>query len=111
MKKIIKIQTQTAWMIVNLVNESIGIRLPEIEFISKENCGEEIMKTFNECFPNINYSYTSSRGIIYRLLRPEIITQHPKILSFASVHEAVNKMGEVLDLSRDLQYKFHNLNL
>jgi hypothetical protein len=45
--------------------------------------------------------------VLYEFLRPEIITQHPRILKCTSPGDAENKLGKELKISTDLKYPHH----
>lgn len=115
--KTVKIHTVLAWKIVNYLVDGTGLKMPNTRHDSlietpdgTPNSDENHpLEIFNEMFPIVNYSFSSGHGVLYRLLRPEIIFQHPKILQYSTADDAYSELGEKLELSTELQYPHHKL--
>jgi hypothetical protein len=107
-KKDVFMPTALAWLMVNYQTEN-GFKMNE----KANNFGDIKIHQdiFDPLFRNekikINYSFTSMHLVLYEFLRPEIITQHPRILKCTSPEDAENKLGKELKISTDLKYPYH----
>ena len=110
----VNINTVLAWKIVNYNIIDGKLTMPrtdsdsEIEekgfLIDKEGCN--LMDIVTAIFPDLttnNFHY-----VLYKYLRPEIVTQHPQLLGCANVGEAKSIFAELIEIKDGYQYKFHD---
>lgn len=108
MKENVSISTAFAWHIVNYQTEN-GFKMnKKADDFGDIKIHQDI---FTPLFCNdkikVNYSLSSMHLVLYKFLRPEIITQHPMILRCTSPEDAEDKLGKELELSADLKYPYH----
>jgi|GEM_PF-3802369 len=112
------VDTILAWKIVNMSSEwsdaLVGqdLKLPktnrdkEIDFkIGPEITSFPILKERNKILSN--YPVKPARYFYSEIYKPEIITQHPKILSCKSASAAILLFGKTIELKSTLQYKHY----
>jgi len=116
----VAINTVLAWKIANYTVEAGGdiLRMPitgfdsEIEDAKESPLNDDVhpLYIFNLLFPTskVNYSYSSSHGVLYKYLRPEIITQYPQILQCRTPQDAKFQLGETILILKEHQYKHHD---
>ncbi len=104
--KTVSMPTALAWYVVNYQTEN-GLSMNHESKKFKEFSIHK--KVFDPLFNNwriqIPYSSNTIDRVLYEFLRPEIITQHPKILKCLSAKDAEEKIGKNLELHTKLEYK------